>query len=269
VGVCVWLAKLVRMRRPDQDAVRPEGVSLTVETAPKRPSTKKVSSTAKKFSSNSSDLLQQRSSRSLLANVLDLEDDFLLFNITGAAGTMGLRQSRIVRSDSARAPQHQQPILPDCTLDQPKDDGAEVKVDPQRRVKVCPVRSNSQRSAAGGHGVNGSAGSCAADFRRPVLSAWKATGNGSSPQPLSVDLPGLAAQVPVTPLDAECSLLSEVLAEVQYMTGRVRRDAEMQQVCSDWKFAAMVIDRVCLWMFSFFTVVSTGAILLSAPNMIG
>ena len=64
----------------------------------------------------------------------------------------------------------------------------------------------------------------------------------------------------------EGGLLAEILSEVQYLTGRLQREAQMQQVCNDWKFAAMVIDRMCLWLFSIFTVVSTGAILLSAPH---
>jgi len=66
----------------------------------------------------------------------------------------------------------------------------------------------------------------------------------------------------------ECSLLADVLDEVRYLAGRVRHEAAIQQACSDWKFAAMVVDRLCLWMFSVFTLVSTGAILLSAPHVV-
>lgn len=62
--------------------------------------------------------------------------------------------------------------------------------------------------------------------------------------------------------------MTDVLGEVRYLTGRMRQDADTQKVCSDWKFAAMVIDRLCLWLFSIFTVVSSGTILLSAPDVI-
>jgi len=68
--------------------------------------------------------------------------------------------------------------------------------------------------------------------------------------------------------DLECALLTDVLGEVRYLTGRMRHEADTQKVCSDWKFAAMVIDRLCLWLFSIFTVVSSGTILLSAPDVI-
>jgi len=35
---------------------------------------------------------------------------------------------------------------------------------------------------------------------------------------------------------------------------------------NDWRFAAMVVDRLCLCLFTVFTVVSTLTILLSAPS---
>lgn len=67
--------------------------------------------------------------------------------------------------------------------------------------------------------------------------------------------------------ELECTLLTDVLGEVRYLTGKMRHDADTQKVCSEWKFAAMVVDRLCLWLFSLFTVVSSGAILLSAPEV--
>lgn len=42
---------------------------------------------------------------------------------------------------------------------------------------------------------------------------------------------------------------------------------EDDQVTSDWKFAATVLDRFLLWFFSIGTVLATVAILLGAPNM--
>jgi len=78
-------------------------------------------------------------------------------------------------------------------------------------------------------------------------------------------------EVPAWPVDdcseLECALLTDVLGEVRYLTGKMRQEADTQKVCSEWKFAAMVIDRLCLWLFSIFTVVSSGAIFLSAPDV--
>ena len=96
VGICIWLAKLLRMSRPEQQSVKRRADTVTDRryssltpltssggscTASRRPQL--TSATNKKSSSSSkkNDLFQQRSSRSLLANVLDLEDDFLLLNL--------------------------------------------------------------------------------------------------------------------------------------------------------------------------------------------
>ena len=37
---------------------------------------------------------------------------------------------------------------------------------------------------------------------------------------------------------------------------------------SDWKFAAMVLDRVCLIAFSLFTVLLSAAVLIAAPHVL-
>ena len=37
---------------------------------------------------------------------------------------------------------------------------------------------------------------------------------------------------------------------------------------NEWKFAAMVLDRVCLIAFSFFTVLLSAAVLIAAPHVI-
>ena len=67
--------------------------------------------------------------------------------------------------------------------------------------------------------------------------------------------------------NAQCTGLRDILKEVQYMTEKIKRDEQFEEDCNDWKFAAMVIDRLCLWLFSIFTTVSTCAILFSAPHL--
>ncbi|XP_064652958.1 neuronal acetylcholine receptor subunit alpha-7-like isoform X5 [Lineus longissimus] len=69
-----------------------------------------------------------------------------------------------------------------------------------------------------------------------------------------------------------CSTRSElhsIIKELKYITNKMRKDEDDQEVEGDWKFAAMVIDRLCLIMFSTFTITSTCAILFSAPTMFG
>jgi len=63
------------------------------------------------------------------------------------------------------------------------------------------------------------------------------------------------------------TLLEALLKELQFVTHKLQADDKRAELCSEWKFAAMVIDRLCLWLFVIFTVTSTFGILFSAPNM--
>ncbi|XP_073957775.1 neuronal acetylcholine receptor subunit alpha-7-like isoform X1 [Choristoneura fumiferana] len=59
-----------------------------------------------------------------------------------------------------------------------------------------------------------------------------------------------------------------ILRELQFITARMKKADEEAEVISDWKFAAMVVDRFCLFVFSLFTIIATVAVLLSAPHII-
>ncbi|XP_034031530.1 neuronal acetylcholine receptor subunit alpha-7-like [Thalassophryne amazonica] len=62
--------------------------------------------------------------------------------------------------------------------------------------------------------------------------------------------------------------LNQILEEVRYIARRFRGQDEEETVCSEWKFAAAVIDRMCLVAFSLFTILCTIGILMSAPNFV-
>lgn len=68
-----------------------------------------------------------------------------------------------------------------------------------------------------------------------------------------------------SPLEAE---LNQILEEVRYIARRFRGQDEDETVCNEWKFAAAVIDRLCLVAFSLFTILCTIGILMSAPNFV-
>lgn len=72
--------------------------------------------------------------------------------------------------------------------------------------------------------------------------------------------------VPTNPLSV--TLLQFILKELQYLTEKLRAEDKKAELCSDWKFAAMVIDRLCLWLFTVFTIVSTFAIMFSPPDIL-
>ncbi|XP_062318829.1 neuronal acetylcholine receptor subunit alpha-7 [Osmerus eperlanus] len=62
--------------------------------------------------------------------------------------------------------------------------------------------------------------------------------------------------------------LTKILEEVRYIAKRFRSQDEDESLCSEWKFAAAVIDRLCLMAFSVFTILCTIGILMSAPNFV-
>lgn len=62
--------------------------------------------------------------------------------------------------------------------------------------------------------------------------------------------------------------ITRILEEVQYIARRFRDQDEGEEICSEWKFAAAVVDRLCLVAFSLFSIICTFTILMSAPNFI-
>ncbi|XP_040053031.2 neuronal acetylcholine receptor subunit alpha-7a [Gasterosteus aculeatus] len=62
--------------------------------------------------------------------------------------------------------------------------------------------------------------------------------------------------------------LAKILEEVRYIAKRFRHQDDDKSVCNEWKFAASVIDRLCLLAFSLFTILFTIGILMSAPNFV-
>uniref|UniRef100_S4R4M0 Uncharacterized protein n=1 Tax=Petromyzon marinus TaxID=7757 RepID=S4R4M0_PETMA len=60
--------------------------------------------------------------------------------------------------------------------------------------------------------------------------------------------------------------LAGLLAEVHYLAERMRAADAGARLGGEWRFAAAVIDRLCLIAFSIVTISSTAAILVSAPS---
>lgn len=62
--------------------------------------------------------------------------------------------------------------------------------------------------------------------------------------------------------------VQRIYTELKFITQRMERDDEEVLAKNDWKFAAMVVDRLCLFIFTTVIVVSTGFIMLSAPYIV-
>ena len=93
-------------------------------------------------------------------------------------------------------------------------------------------------------------------------------GSGSSGTFLrsSGDDPGIPP--PPAPCLGPHRELSMILKELRVITDKLRKEDEAAEVTNDWKFAAMVVDRLCLIIFTLFTVIATIAVLFSAPHII-
>ena len=60
--------------------------------------------------------------------------------------------------------------------------------------------------------------------------------------------------------------LHAILKELRLMTKKIKDDGEDEEKELNWKFAAMVIDRLCMWIFAIATFFSTTLILLTSKN---
>jgi len=67
------------------------------------------------------------------------------------------------------------------------------------------------------------------------------------------------------PLQRELNL---ILKEIKVITEKLKSDDESGEIEADWKFAAMVLDRLCLVFFTAFTIIATLAVLAAAPHVI-
>merc|ERR1711910_23865 len=64
-----------------------------------------------------------------------------------------------------------------------------------------------------------------------------------------------------------CPELSRAIQSVKYMAELTREEEESNKVKEDWKFVAMVLDRLFLWIFSIAVIVGTAGIILQAPSL--
>ncbi|XP_046403893.1 neuronal acetylcholine receptor subunit alpha-7 isoform X4 [Ischnura elegans] len=175
--------------------------------------------------------LKERSSKSLLANVLDIDDDF--------------RHGGTLQSNSAAA---------------------------SAAVASAPATSLFRGVSSSGSGL---AVSAAGSGTIPGPGAFTATPDDAASAAAAAAAVAAAAAASAASRRLSpppCALtqreLQAILRELQFITNRMRKADEEAELISDWKFAAMVVDRFCLIVFTLFTVIATVAVLLSAPHII-
>lgn len=62
--------------------------------------------------------------------------------------------------------------------------------------------------------------------------------------------------------------LVKILEEVRYIVNRFRCQDESEVVCSEWKFAVCVVDRLCFMVFCIFIIICIIGILMSVLNFV-
>jgi len=60
--------------------------------------------------------------------------------------------------------------------------------------------------------------------------------------------------------------LLAILNELRFITRKIKDENDNAEETNDWKFAAMVIDRLCFWIFSLYLIIATIAI-FTAPKI--
>jgi len=88
-----------------------------------------------------------------------------------------------------------------------------------------------------------------------TLGAGGGTDGTTGPAVLAASLGGLRAE------------LLAILNELRWITSKLKDDAEDGNSAGDWKFVAMVIDRLCFWVFTFYYILGSMIIFMRAPNI--
>lgn len=85
----------------------------------------------------------------------------------------------------------------------------------------------------------------------------------TSPSPSS---PPSSPPLSLTARD-RCPELNRAIQSVRYIAAFTKEEIENGKAKEDWKFVAMVLDRLFLWIFSVAVVVGTAGIILQAPSL--
>jgi len=64
-----------------------------------------------------------------------------------------------------------------------------------------------------------------------------------------------------------CSEIYRALDGVRYIAECTKREEDSNKVKEDWKYVAMVLDRLFLWIFTVAVLVGSAGIILQAPAL--
>ncbi|KAH7700950.1 nicotinic acetylcholine receptor alpha 34E [Aphelenchoides avenae] len=68
--------------------------------------------------------------------------------------------------------------------------------------------------------------------------------------------------------DVNLLLLQRIHQELKVITKRIIEEDRDECMANNWKFAAMVVDRLCLYIFTAFILLTIAGVLISAPYVV-
>ncbi len=81
--------------------------------------------------------------------------------------------------------------------------------------------------------------------------------------------PMLARRQSVDPgVNALLLIMESIVCNMKFITKRMEEEDEYEDATNDWRFAAMVVDRLCLVIFTAFITGSTCGIMFSSPHLV-
>ncbi|XP_046982612.1 acetylcholine receptor subunit alpha-like [Schistocerca americana] len=90
-------------------------------------------------------------------------------------------------------------------------------------------------------------------------------GGGVPPPPPTNGFPGAAR--PASLHWHRCPELHKAIDGVRFIADHTKREEDSTRVKEDWKYVAMVLDRLFLWIFTLAVLVGTAGIILQAPTL--
>ncbi|XP_070162492.1 nicotinic acetylcholine receptor alpha7 subunit isoform X1 [Polyergus mexicanus] len=219
-----WLPCILRMSRPVQD--EDKEVHKSQKPSP-------VTGASKSYG----DLeLHQRSSKSLLANVLDLDDNALASH-----------NNLLNNVYSTPGPHHAHAM---------GHGHSHIHTTPHHHHSHAPTTPHHQHATALPHSSY------------PMTPGHQISHTPHHhPHPQDASGPQVETILQNACFCARYELVL-ILKEIKIITNQLKAEDENTKITNDWKFAAMVIDRMCLIIFTLFTIIATITVLLSAPHII-
>jgi hypothetical protein len=102
------------------------------------------------------------------------------------------------------------------------------------------------------------------DLAQLTSNSAKDRTHNSSCHPSSSDQNECLSRSNVTEMN--CSELRTIISQISHVINYIKQQEKHDNESQDWKFVAMVIDRLCLILFTVSMAIFTSLTLLSAPN---